>query len=118
MSTNTNGIYFYYSPSDVLAGVSTHGARTYLGYHMNGLYNNSSNGGYIPVPASSYLTPTKHFTQDGKFYLDQAIKSAATGIQISATGDTECLGSTISLTSTGVGVISYSWAGPSGFTSN
>ncbi|MFN3851730.1 MAG: CUB domain-containing protein [Spirosomataceae bacterium] len=118
MSSGTNGIYFYYSPTDVLAGVpSTHGARTYLGYHMNGLYSNSQNGGAMPAPTSSYFVPSKHLTLEGKLYFDQAIRSTATSVKVTATGDSKCAGTTINLTSTGTGAVSYQWAGPNGFSS-
>ncbi|MCU0325203.1 MAG: choice-of-anchor A family protein, partial [Spirosomaceae bacterium] len=118
MSWGNNGIYFYYSPTDVLAGVpSTHGARTYLGYHMNGLYSNSQNGGAMPAPTSSYFVPTRHLTLEAKSYFDQAIKNTATGVKVTATGDSKCAGATISLSSIGTGAISYQWAGPNGFNS-
>ncbi|GGD70851.1 hypothetical protein GCM10011514_38700 [Emticicia aquatilis] len=118
MSSAINGLYFYYTPSDVLAGVpSTHGARVYLGYHMNGLYANSQNGGAMPAPSSSYFSPTNHLTLEAKAYFDQAIKNITTGLTVQATGDTKCAGNTINLTSTGVGIVSYLWSGPSSFVS-
>ncbi len=118
MSSATNGIYFYYTPTDAMAGVpATHGARVYLGYHMNGIYSNAQNGGVMPAPSSSYFLPTNHLTLEAKAYFDQAIKNITTGLYVQATGDTKCAGSTINLTSTGGGIVSYSWAGPSSFTS-
>jgi choice-of-anchor A domain-containing protein len=118
MSAGINGIYFNYTASDVLTGVpSTHGARTYLGYHMNGLYSNAQNGGAVPAPTSSYFTPTKHLTIEAKVLLDNAIKSAATGVLVTATGDTKCEGATINLTATGTGISTYAWSGPASFSS-
>lgn len=118
MSAGNNGISFYYSPSDLLPSVSsTHGARAYLGYHMNGLYSNAQNGGTMPAPASSYFVPTNHLTVDGKYFLDQAIKSVATGVSVIAKGDTVCVGNTVSLSAMAIGSSSYTWTGPNGFTS-
>ena len=77
-SGGINGILFHNEVTDVLSGISgTHGTRTYLGFHMNGLYENAANGGALPAPASSYFSPEKHLTLDGKNYLDQAILLAA-----------------------------------------
>jgi hypothetical protein len=118
MSAGNNGINFNYTASDVLSGVpATHGARVYLGFHSNGLYENAQNAGAIPAPASSYFTPTKHLTIEAKVYLDNAIKNAATGIQVTATGDTKCAGATINLTATGIGISTYAWSGPAAFSS-
>ena len=74
-----NGIIFHNTVDDVLAGISgAHGSRTYLGFHMNGIYENAENGGAIPAPTSAYFSPEKHLTLIGKNYFDQAILLAAT----------------------------------------
>ncbi len=73
-----NGLIFYNSENDILSGVTgSHGSRTYLGYHMNGVYENAENGGAIPAPASTYFSPEKHLTLIGKDYFDQAVLLAA-----------------------------------------
>ena len=73
-----NGIIFTYDVSDVLPGVNAgHGRRVYLGYHMNGIYANPSNGGVQPSPASADFDPARHLTTLGKSYFDQALISAS-----------------------------------------
>lgn len=79
-TTNTHSIFFAYDKTDALPGVnSAHGIRVYLGYHMNGLYAGGDTGWTLPAPVESYLNPAKHFTLDGKYYLDQAILAASAG---------------------------------------
>ncbi len=118
-STTNNGINFRYNASDALPGVpATHGKRVYLGFHMNGLYSNAQNNGAMPAPVSSYFNPVIHLTLEAKALLDQSLKNTATGVNVTATGDNQCSGASLNLTSTGVGISSYAWTGPNGFTSN
>ncbi len=80
-STLNNAINFKY-PAHSLSGVSaTHGKRVYCGFHPNGIYQNSVNGGALPVPSKFYFHPTKHFTLEGKAYFDQAIVDATSCVQ-------------------------------------
>ena len=83
-SNNKKGVFFHYEATDVLGGVpSTHGARTFLGYLMDGVYwNDDTNMGATPVPQADWFDPIRHLTQDGKLYLDQAIQKAALGCAI------------------------------------
>ncbi|MBI1223634.1 MAG: hypothetical protein GC192_00225 [Bacteroidetes bacterium] len=75
-----NGVYFVYSSADAMPGVAAgHGRRVYLGYHNNGLYANSQNGGALPAPVSTYFVPATHLTLEGKYYLDLAILDATKG---------------------------------------
>ncbi|MEZ4954911.1 MAG: carbohydrate binding domain-containing protein [Saprospiraceae bacterium] len=72
-----NGVFFTYESTDALPGVAAgHGIRVYLGYHMNGVYANSQNGGALPAPVESYFVPATHLTLEGKYYFDQAILDA------------------------------------------
>jgi hypothetical protein len=78
MTPNTNSLYFVYDRNDILPGVNAgHGARVYLGYHMNGIYVGAETGYVLPAPAETYLDPVKHFTLDGKYFFDQAIVAAS-----------------------------------------
>ena len=76
-SSGTNGHIFHYKENDALPGVTAHGSRTYLGYHMNGFFANSENGGVLPAPASSYFVPENDLTLIGKQYFDQALVLAS-----------------------------------------
>ncbi len=79
-SSGINGYLFHFEASDAMTGVSSsHGERVYLGFHMNGLYANPENGGALPAPVSSWFSPEKHLTLEGKYYFDQAIFMAAGG---------------------------------------
>jgi hypothetical protein len=81
-NSGINGIGFNYEAHELSGGISTtHGARVFLGYHMNGFYANSSNGGALPAPATSYFHPTKHLTQTAKILLEKAILEAVGGCQ-------------------------------------
>ncbi|MFK7946718.1 MAG: SdrD B-like domain-containing protein [Saprospiraceae bacterium] len=84
LSSGLKGVFFHYNATDVLGGVpSTHGARTFLGYMMDGVYwNNDTNMGATPVPQADWFDPIRHLTQEGKLYLDQAIEKAAVGCAI------------------------------------
>ena len=74
-----NGIFFHFTPDDVLPGIASHGNRVQLGYFMEGLYSNDANSGALPAPNSAYFDPVVHLTLEGKSYLDQAISLAAAG---------------------------------------
>ena len=77
-AAGTDGNFFFFEETDPLTGIDNkHGRRIYLGYHMNGVYANSENGGALPVPATSWFDPVKHLTLDGKYYFDLALVEAA-----------------------------------------
>ncbi|MFK7946454.1 MAG: FG-GAP repeat domain-containing protein [Saprospiraceae bacterium] len=82
--SNIGGVFFHYEATDILGGVpNTHGARTFLGYMMDGVYwNDDTNMGVTPVPQADWFDPIRHLTQNGKLYLDQAIEKAAVGCAI------------------------------------
>ncbi|MBK7008866.1 MAG: Ig-like domain-containing protein [Saprospiraceae bacterium] len=81
-NSGINGIGFNYEAHELSGTISTtHGARVFLGYHMNGFYANSSNGGALPAPSTSYFHPTKHLTQTAKILLERAILEAVGGCQ-------------------------------------
>lgn len=84
VNNNQNGIFFHYESTDALGGVpSTHGARTFLGYLMDGVYwDDDTNMGATPVPQADWFDPIRHLTIEGKFYLDQAIEKASVGCAI------------------------------------
>lgn len=87
VSTAANGLLFKYNAHSIPSESSTHGQRVYLGFHLNGLYANTTNGGAIPAPTNTYFHPTKHFTLEAKVALDQAIKDATScGIEICDNG--------------------------------
>ena len=83
-------------------------------------------GGTVLVTGTNYTTPSISTT--ATYYLEctqnscvSATRNAVTATvntipTPTATGDTKCVGSTLSLNSTGGGT--YSWTGPSGFTNN
>ncbi|MBK7524699.1 MAG: Ig-like domain-containing protein [Saprospiraceae bacterium] len=73
----TNAMGYKYTAHSIPGVSTTHGHRQYLGIHMNGLYSNAQNGGYIPAPASSYFHPAKHLTPQMKVILDQTLRDAA-----------------------------------------
>jgi uncharacterized protein YjdB len=73
----TNAMGYKYTAHSISGVSTTHGHRQYLGLHMNGLYSNAQNGGYIPAPASSYFHPAKHLSQEMKIILDQTLKDVA-----------------------------------------
>ncbi len=82
-SARTNSIIFHYEASDALPGLSGgHGTRTYLGYHMNGIYANPVNEGALPAPIATYFSPEKHLTLKGKELFDQALVLAASGCNL------------------------------------
>ena len=74
-SSDIQGVFYHYTASDNLTGVAaTHGSRTYLGYYMDGVYwNDDTNQGATPVPQAEWFDPIRHLTQEGKYYLDQAL---------------------------------------------
>ena len=72
-SSGIKGVFFNYEISDVLGGVPQHGNRVFLGYMMEGVYRTAATGGSVPVPQSGWFDPIKHLTQQGKYFLDQAI---------------------------------------------
>ncbi|MEO1258229.1 MAG: DNRLRE domain-containing protein [Bacteroidota bacterium] len=77
-ASGTDGNFFFFEETDPLTGIDNkHGRRVYLGYHMNGVYANSENGGALPVPAASWFDPIRHLTLDGKYYFDLALVEAA-----------------------------------------
>ncbi len=76
MGNGVEGIFFHYDESDALTGVSTHGPRTFLGYHMDANYANHVNEGLLPTPDSSWFDPIKHLTLEGKLYFDNALALA------------------------------------------
>lgn len=82
-----NGYIFYYTSSDVLSGIASHGVRTYLGYHMNGIYGNTQNGGAMPAPVSTWFVPENHLTLEGKYQFDRIIKLASNGCSVEICND-------------------------------
>ncbi len=78
MSGNNNGVFIHYDKNDVLPGISSHGARVQLGYHLDGFYNAHHDNDPIPSLPISWFDPTKHLTERGKFYLEQALILAST----------------------------------------
>ena len=76
-STGTDVSLYHYDSSDAIPGVSTHGNRVFLGYHYQGLYRDSGNGGVQPVPASEWFDPNADLTAEGLQYLEQAITLAS-----------------------------------------
>ncbi len=70
-----NGVLVQYNSGDPMPnGVAAgHGRRTYLGYHMNGLYANQLTPPINPAPVSAWFNPARHLTLEGKYYFDQAL---------------------------------------------
>ena len=77
-TSGNNAVFFEYDRNVTLPVVGlNHGKRVYFGYHMDGVYGDPSNGGALPAPASGYFDPTRHLTDLGKIYFDQAIIAAS-----------------------------------------
>jgi uncharacterized repeat protein (TIGR01451 family) len=79
------GVFFHYVKGNIstLPGLpASHGSRTFLGYSIDGVYTNSSNGGVTPVPTAKWFDPIRNLTLEGKYYLDEAIKKAAAGCNV------------------------------------
>ncbi len=119
-TSGVKGMIYYYENSDPLPGVvAGHGDRTYIGYHFNGLWGNSENGGALPVPVAEWFTPEKDLTLRGKEILDQALIQAASNctpcdVVADAGIDTEmCLGGTVSIVGTstgGIAPVTFAWS--------
>jgi len=78
LTSGNNAVFFEYDRNVTLPVVGTrHGKRIYFGYHMDGVYGDPSNGGALPTPVSGYFDPTRHLTDLGKIYFDQAIIAAS-----------------------------------------
>ncbi|MBK6365579.1 MAG: hypothetical protein IPF52_19700 [Saprospiraceae bacterium] len=74
---NSNTMGYKYNAHSIPGVPTTHGHRQFLGLHMDGLYSNSQNGGFIPAPVSSYFHPAKHLTPEMKIIFDQTLKDAS-----------------------------------------